>query len=147
MTNKNIDVLNSVTKALIDSREGYKKAYEMTDENYSLRSEFMRRATERDELIKDFHKLVRSYGGEPETDGGLMGSVHRSIMKLSAIFRDDEKAAIDAIDDGEEYLADTIKGYLGDKELTDVQARLLLTNAHKSAKEGERFADRMEELS
>lgn len=140
MTNKNIEALNTVTKGLIDSHEGYKKAYEMTDENYGLRSEFIRRANEREQLVQQFQSQVRSFGGEPETSGGLLGSAHRSIMQFSSMFRDDEKAALGAIDDGEEYLADKIENCLNEKDLNDTQTRSLLQQAHSSAKQGERFA-------
>ena len=144
MTNTNIDVLNKVTKGLIDSREGYKKAYEITDENYGLRSEFMRRANERDQLIQQFQTQVRSFGGEPETDGGLLGTAHRSVLQFTSMFRDNEKAALDAIDDGEEYLADKIENCLKEEGMSDVQTRSLLQKAHASAKSGERFAELME---
>ncbi|MEO1101811.1 MAG: PA2169 family four-helix-bundle protein [Pseudomonadota bacterium] len=146
MTNANIDILNDVTKTLIDSKKGYETACDMSDDSFPLRSEFRRRASERQELINEFQQQVRSFGGEPETDGGAAGAAHRAFSQLSSLFRDDEKAALSAIDDGEEYLAEQIEDKIekGSSELTP-EVRQLLNRALAAACEGERFAERMED--
>ncbi len=144
MTNQNIDALNDVTKTLIDSCKGYEKACEVSDDSYALRAEFQRRANERKGFIIEFQNKVRELGGEPATSGGTAGAVHRVLTDFSTLFRDDEKAAISAIDDGEEYLADEIESKLEREELT-AEVRSMLQKAHTSAKQGECFADRLEE--
>ena len=59
-----------------------------------------------------------------------------------SLFRDDEKAALEAVDDGEEHLAETIEDKLEKSEVQG-QARALLQDALRSAREGEAFADRL----
>lgn len=146
MTNANIAILNDVTKTLIDSKKGYQTACDMSDDSFPLRTEFRRRASQRQDLINEFQQQVRTFGGEPETNGGAAGAAHRAFSQLSSLFRDDEKAALSAIDDGEEHLADQIDGKLKDKgaDLTP-ETRQLLQRAHAVACEGERFAERMED--
>ena len=132
MQNPSIDALNDVTKTLIDSQQGYQKVCEMSDDSYALRSKFQSLANERTELINDFQAQVRAYGGEPQTSGA----------DFTSMFRDDEKAALEAVDTGEEYLANEIDGKLENKEL-DAQARELLQRAKSSACYGENFADQL----
>ena len=55
---KQIDALNDITKVLIDSKQGYEKAYEMVDDNFSLKPQFLHRAQERDQLIDNFQSQV-----------------------------------------------------------------------------------------
>ncbi|MEM9234545.1 MAG: PA2169 family four-helix-bundle protein [Pseudomonadota bacterium] len=140
---KDVDVLKDVTKMLVDSQKGYAKAAEVTDDNYSLRSEFVERSQQRQQLIGEFQNQTRTFGAEPETDGGMLGSLHRAMTDFSSLFRDDEKAALSAIDDGEERLAEYVSDKLEDNELNP-QTRQLLQKAHMSARAGEAFADRME---
>lgn len=144
MTNQSVETLNDVTEMLIDSCKGYEKAAEIADDNYAFKSEFQRRGQERAQLVTDFQNRTRALGGQPRTEGGALGSLHRAITDFSTLFRDDEKAALDAIDDGEEQLAEYVEGKLDDDGI-DAESRTLLQRAHAAAKEGECFADRLEE--
>ncbi|WP_017931147.1 PA2169 family four-helix-bundle protein [Robiginitomaculum antarcticum] len=143
MSNQNVNVLNSVTKTLIDSCKGYETCADMSDDSYALRAEFNRRATERRALVNEFQHQVRTYGGEPKDDGSLSGVVHRGFTKFTGLFKDDEKAAVEALDDGEEFLAEKIEGKLDHDDLAP-ETRTLLKRAHSSARAGERFADLLE---
>lgn len=142
MTNKNCEILNDVTKTLIDSQKGYEKAYDMADDSYALRSQFQQRANERRQLVNEFQQQVRQYGEEPQTDGGITGTLHRQWSQFSSAFRDDEKAALEAVDTGEEHLAEQIENKLEEDGL-DMNTRQLLQKAYTSAKQGERFAERV----
>lgn len=143
MSDTNIKVLNSVTKTLIDSCKGYETCAEMTDENYSLRSEFLRRKSEREQIIQEFQNQVTELGGEPETNGSMSGAVHRGFTRFSSVFQNDEQAAVSALDDGEEFLAEKIEDKLEDNALPP-RATALLQKAMASAKSGERFADMLD---
>jgi uncharacterized protein (TIGR02284 family) len=146
MSNENINVLNSVTKTLIDSCKGYQICSEIADDSFALQAEFKRRANERQELVSQFQNLVATYGGEPKTSGRVSGAVHRGFTRFSSVFGNDEAAALEALDDGEEYLSEKIEDKLEYEGLTH-QTRDLLTQAHAQAKAGERFADIMEKMS
>lgn len=139
-----IDVLNDVTQTLIDSCKGYEMCSEMSDDSFALQSEFRRLQSEREALVTEMQVTTRSLGGTPETEGSASGAVHRGFTKFSSLFQDDTKAAISAIDDGEEHLADTIENKLEDNRLP-MQVASILRRAHASAKSGERFADMLED--
>lgn len=125
MFSHDIDVLNALTKTLIDNCDGYIICSNMADDNPALNSEFRRVRAEREALIAKFQSAVRSMGGEPEDDGCVSGAVHRGFTRFTALFPDDEAAAISALDDGEEYLAAKIEERLGDTKLKATTRELL----------------------
>lgn len=141
---QDIDALNSVTQTLIDSQKGYAKCCEVVDDSYALRSNFQERSQKRLNLVEQFQAEVRTLGGEPETNGSVAGKAHRAWTSFTTIFSDDEKAALEAIDDGEEFLAEKIEHVLA-KEPLQPSTRALLQKAHADARDGERFADALED--
>lgn len=142
MSNPNVDVLNDVTKTLIDSQKGYEKVCEIADEDHGLRSKFLSLAAERKDLISAFQARVSEYGAEPVTSGGVGGSLHRAWADFTSLFEDDEKAALEAVDDGEDYLGDKIEKKLKNEDLDQATVDLL-RRAQASARYGEKFADHL----
>lgn len=138
-----INVLNDVTETLIDSRKGYQKCIEVSDDSYALRSNFLERAQRRSQMIQEFQGEVRSLGGEPKEDGSVAGAAHRAWTDITTLFQNDEKAAVEAIDDGEDFLADKIESKLKDEALAP-RTRELLQKAQADARDGERFAEALE---
>lgn len=141
MSSQNVEVLNNVTQMLIDSQKGYEKAAEVTEDNFAFAQEFQARAVERARMVNTFQTQVNQYGGEPKSEGGMLGKLHRMTTEFSAMFRDDQKAALEAIDDGEEQLAQYIESKL-DEDGIDANTKMLLKQAHASAQAGEKFAER-----
>ncbi|MCX7544704.1 PA2169 family four-helix-bundle protein [Marinicella gelatinilytica] len=137
---KNIEVLQDVTAKLIDSCEGYQMCADIVEDNQTLKSEFLQRKNSRNLLVKDFNAKIASLGGEVKDSGSAAGALHRGYTKFINVFKDDEEAAVDALDDGEEYLAEFIEKKRKQDGLTP-ETILLLNKAHASALEGERFAD------
>ena len=142
-TARDIGVLNDVTQTLIDSHKGYETCVEAVGTNAALSKAFRDRADARSALIREFQTAVQTLGGTPATSGSVVGAVHRAWTSFTTLFADDEKAAIEAVDDGEEFLAETIEDKLGDTRLMPA-TRELLVKAHESAREGERFADALD---
>ena len=146
MPNRNVLVLNEVTESLIDSQKGYQKCYSISDNfsaaNNPLRSEFQQRAEQRSQLVNQFQDQVRSYGEEPIDHGSKAGAVARDFTKFTTLYKKDEKAALSAIDKGEEHLADHIETQLNKyKEDLSQPTRQLLKQAQQAAMSGERFAE------
>ena len=144
MYERDIHALNDVTKTLIDSMKGYQKVCEISDDSFALRGKFESLVAERAELIEAFQKRVRHYGGEPQTSGGVGGAMHRAWADFTTLFQDDEKAALEAVEDGEEHLAREAASKLEIEKL-DISTRELLQRAQASACYGERFADQAED--
>ena len=141
MSDKNIEILNDVTKTLIDSCKGYEKACETSGDNQALREEFRRRAQQRSDLVAQFQQEAASLGGDAEADGSMLGAAHRTFIDFAGLFQKDSQAALSAIDDGEENLCEQIQERLEEDGLNP-GTRTLLQRAYRAAKEGERFADR-----
>lgn len=146
MSNENINVLNSVTKTLIDSAKGYQACCEMADDSHALQTEFTCRAGERQALASRFQNQVRAYGGEPKDNGSVSGTLHRGFTRFSGAFMNDERAALEALDDGEDFLSEKIEDKLEYAGLTQ-ETVSLLKEAQAQAKSGERFADIMENMT
>jgi|SRR5690554_1134338 len=141
MTNdKNIEVLQDVAAKLIDSCKGYQMCADIVKDNSALKSEFMQRKTSRDLLVNEFQAKIAALGGEIKDSGSATGALHRGYTKFLNVFKDDREAAADALDEGEEYLAEYIE-HKRDKDGLTSESLALLNKAHASALEGERFAD------
>lgn len=143
-TEKNIAVLNEITKTLIDSCKGYEMCQEVAHDSQYLKKQFQQRQDERQNLVNEFQAKILSYGGEVETKGSFPGAIHRGYTKFVSLFKDDQKAAIDALDTGEEFLAEHIESKFDEEGLT-ADSLNLLKKAHAAAISGEKFADRLDD--
>lgn len=141
---KNIEVLSDVTAKLIDSCKGYQMCAEVTDDNLVLKNQFLNRQAERQGLVDEFQSKLTARGGEVKSNGTVAGTFHRGFTKFVSIFRNDYKAAVDALDTGEEHLAEYIQDQLKEENLS-ADTTMLLRKAHTSAVEGERFADLLDD--
>ena len=74
----------------------------------------------------------------------MTGSLHRGYTKFISVFKDDAEAALDALDTGEEHLAEYIQKQLKEPGLS-LETTQLLNKAHASALDGERFADLLDD--
>ncbi|MAP95708.1 MAG: hypothetical protein CMK07_12230 [Ponticaulis sp.] len=137
-----IDVLNHVTRTLIDSLKGYELASDMVEGHEALQNSLRARAADRKSLIGRFQDEVRRQGGEPETSSGLLGRVHRTYVKIASLFDDDVHAALSAVDDGEIFLLDDIEDRMKLDHLS-AETRNLLNLAMDSAIDGDAFAGRL----
>lgn len=141
---KNIEVLNDVTAKLIDSCKGYRMCADVSDENLTLKNQFLQREAARKELVQEFQANIRSQGCDVEDSGTVGGAFHRGYTKFVSVFKDDSEAAADALDTGEEHLAEYIQDQLKEDGLT-ADTTMLLRKAHASAVDGERFADLLDD--
>jgi len=106
---KDISLLNTLTGTLLDSVEGYRKAAIDVDRS-DLRARFIARATEREAAARTLQQAVLAAGGEPTDDGTLLGSAHRAFLGLKeAVTGHDDKAIINEIERGEDYLKGKFK--------------------------------------
>ena len=80
------------------SRDGYKKAVETVD-RAAFKRVFEHRARERNDMATRVEIALDSKGAKPDTGGTAMGAFHRSLMSVASVVQNDEKAAIETIDD------------------------------------------------
>ena len=99
-----ISTLNTLIATTIDSVTGYEdSAQNVHDER--LREIFRSRADERQRIVEDLRSEVRRLGGDPEEGGSFLGKAHQRFEDLkAAITGRDEKAIINEVERGEDYL-------------------------------------------
>jgi uncharacterized protein (TIGR02284 family) len=136
MENKDqITTLNTLTATLIDSVNGYRDAAE-DSESGRFQQLFRERADERSKLVEELRDEVRRLGGNPEDDGSFMGKTHQRFMDLkSAIMGRDEKAIINEVERGEDYLKEKFETAIESGDLGG-ESRQCVERAYQSIRAG-----------
>jgi len=99
-----ISTLNTLIATTIDSVTGYEDSARNI-ENERLRELFRTCADERQQVVQDLRSEVRRLGGDPEDSGSFLGKAHQRFEDLkAAVTGRDEKAIINEVERGEDYL-------------------------------------------
>ena len=139
---KEISTLNTLIATTIDSVNGYEDSAQNID-NESFREIFRQRANERQEVVENLRAEVRRLGGNPEDDGSFLGKAHQRFEDLkAAITGRDEKAIINEVERGEDYIKGKFEAALNDEALTG-DSRAVVSSCYQSIKAGH---DQMSQL-
>jgi uncharacterized protein (TIGR02284 family) len=131
----NITTLNTLTATLIDSVKGYRDAAENT-ESGRFQELFRQMANDRNTCVEDLRAEVRRLGGEAEDDQSTMGSLHQRWLDLkAAITGRDDKAIINEVERGEDYLKGKFEAALKSEDLAG-ESRSVVQRAYQSVGEG-----------
>ena len=137
-----ISTLNTLIATTIDSITGYEDSAQNVD-NERFREIFRQRANERQQIVEQLRSEVRRLGGEPEDGGSFMGKAHQRFEDLkAAITGRDEKAIINEVERGEDYLKDKWQTALQSGELKG-ESHDLVERLYQSVKSGH---DQMSQL-
>lgn len=109
---EDISTLNTLIATTIDSVTGYENsAKDIHDDRF--REMFRSRADERQKVVEELRGEVRRLGGDPEEGGSFMGKAHQRFEDLkAAITGRDEKAIINEVERGEDYLKEKFQAAL-----------------------------------
>ena len=144
MTNeKTAKILNDVMETLIDSADGYEKAAEVA-ERPAFKQLFNRRAASRRAMVSDVRNEIVSLGGTPDDDGSILANMHRTFLSFRAAVQDNDEAAIEAVDNGEEHLRDKFEDALEKDDLTP-SAHMLLKKYQGELRADVRLIDQLED--
>jgi len=131
---KAIATLNTLIETTIDSITGDEDSAKNID-NERFRQIFRERADERQKVVAELREHVRRLGGDPEESGTLLGKAHQRFEDLkAAITGRDEKAIINEVERGEDYLKAKYEAAL-DSDLTG-EARAAVEQAYQSVRAG-----------
>jgi uncharacterized protein (TIGR02284 family) len=137
-----VSTLNTLIATTIDSITGYEDSAQNID-NERFREIFRQRASERQQVVQQLREEVRRLGGDPEDDGSFMGKTHQRFEDLkAAITGRDEKAIINEVERGEDYLKDKWQTALQSGELKG-ESHDLVERLYQSVKSGH---DQMSQL-
>jgi uncharacterized protein (TIGR02284 family) len=130
-----ITALNTLTATLIDSVTGYRDAAEHV-ESSKFKEMFAKFADDRSQCVDLLRQQVRALGGEAEGDGSFMGKTHQRFMDLkAAITGRDDKAIINEVERGEDYLKEKFETVLKSDELS-AESRSAVEQAYQSVRQG-----------
>jgi uncharacterized protein (TIGR02284 family) len=130
-----IRTLNSLIETTIDSITGYEDSAKNV-ENERFREIFRSRADERQRVVEDLRAEVRRLGGDPEESGTFLGKAHQRFEDLkAAITGRDEKAIINEVERGEDYLKEKFEAALESSELTG-DSRSTVERCYQSIRSG-----------
>jgi uncharacterized protein (TIGR02284 family) len=137
-----ISTLNTLIATTIDSITGYEESAQNID-NDRFRQIFRQRANERQHVVESLRAEVRRLGGNPEDDGSFLGKAHQRFEDLkAAVTGRDEKAIINEVERGEDYLKDKFETALNSDTL-DGESRAVVERCYQSVRSGH---DQMSQL-
>src|SRR4051795_4823363 len=130
-----ISTLNTLIATTIDSITGYEDSAKNV-ESERFREIFRSRADERQRIVEELRGEVRRLGGDPEGDGSFMGKAHQRFEDLkAAITGRDEKAIINEVERGEDYLKSKFEAALNEGHLSP-EARSAVERCYQSVRSG-----------
>lgn len=137
-----ISTLNTLIATTIDSVKGYEDAASDSEAG-RFQQLFRDRASERQQVVEQLRSEVRRLGGDPEDGGSFMGATHQRFLDLkAAITGRDDKAIINEVERGEDYLKDKFETALNSDELSG-ESRSVVESCFQSVKQGH---DQMSQL-
>ena len=130
-----ISTLNTLIATLIDSINGYEDSASHAEAGRFAQL-FRERAGERQRVVEDLRSEVRRLGGDPEDSGSFLGKTHQRWLDLkAAITGRDDKAIINEVERGEDYLKEKFEAALQGGTLSG-ESRAAVERAYQSVRSG-----------
>lgn len=129
-----ISVLNSLITTTIDSADGFERSAENA-QGGQFEQLFRDFAQERRQWAGRLQEHVRSLGGTPNDDGSLKAELHRRFEDLRNALSSGDKAIIEEVERGEDYIKAKYEAALKDEQL-DQPCRQLIQEAYQSVRAG-----------
>ena len=134
--------LNTLLATLTDSINGYRESAENIEDG-NLKQLFLDFAEERSRVAEDLRAEVRRLGADPNDDGSFLGKSHQAFLDLkSAVTGRDDKAIINEVERGEDYLKEKFEAVLDSDKLAG-ETRSMVERAYDSVRRGH---DRVSEI-
>lgn len=138
-----VSTLQTLTDTAVDSALGYEAAAEKA-KNPGLKQTLREQAAKRRETVRMLNGEIVRLGGERRERGSTMGAAHRAFTSLADAFQDSNKAAVERVEEGEDYIEKKFRQALDNADLTP-ETRTVVERAYAEISAGERLADRLEE--
>ena len=128
-------ILKTLTSTLNDSVNGYRDAADNA-EGSQFQQIFRDNASERERVAGELAGEVRRLGGTPDEDGTVLGKTHQAWLDLkAAVTGRDDKAIINEVERGEDYLKEKFETALASDKLSG-ESRTVVERAYQSVKSG-----------
>ena len=142
MLDNDTGTLETLTTTLIDSINGYTDAAK-DSQSPQFQQIFRKLADDRSSVVEDLRSEIRRLGGNAPDSGSLLGKAHQSFLDLkSAVTGHDDKAIINEVERGEDYLKEKFETALNAEGLAP-ESRSAIERAYQSVRQGH---DQMRDL-
>jgi uncharacterized protein (TIGR02284 family) len=133
--NDGVTVLKTLTDTLADSVNGYREAGQHV-ESEEFRRLFTELGDNRSQALSDLEAELTRLGGTADRDGTTLGSLHQRWLDLKAsITGHDDKAVINEVERGEDYLKEKFEAAMASDTL-DGNVRGIVERAYGSVRGG-----------
>ena len=120
-----VDQLNSFLRGELSAVETYRMALDKLDATSPGRAEMQINMASHQERVSLLRDAIFACGGKPADGSGPWGVFAKAVEGTATVFGD--KAAIAALEEGEDHGLRDYKGELDDEDL-DMQSKALLTS-------------------
>ena len=119
-----ISTLNDLVETCRDAQEGFRSAAEGT-EDAELRALFLEYSRQRASFAGELQAEVRRLGGEPETEGSVIGAIHRGWLDIkAAVTGADDRSILEECERGEASSLANYRAALGKDMPAGVRATI-----------------------
>lgn len=128
-------ILSTLSSTLTDSINGYRESAEHAEASH-LKQLFNDMAQERSEVAGELRAEVTRLGGEPDTSGSTAGHLHQRFLDLkTALTGNDDKAIVNEVERGEDYLKEKFETALASDDLNP-ESRTVVERVFQSVRNG-----------
>lgn len=139
---KDTATLETLTSTLQDSVNGYREAAEHAEES-RFKDIFTKFAADRSTVAGELAAEISRRGGTPPENGSFLGKTHQAFLGLkSAVTGRDDKAIVNEVERGEDYLKEKFETALKAEDLSP-ETRAVIERAYQSVRQGH---DQMRDL-
>ena len=135
--------LETLIDTVYDSVEGYQKAADLA-KTPALKQALAGQSAKRQETLDMLNAELVRLGGDLVTKGTMTGGLHRLWLDLTALFESGDEAAVERVEEGEEYLAKKFEEVLEHTDL-DRTTRAVIEAAHAEVRDGARFTAQLDQ--
>lgn len=135
-------VFKSLTDTTFDSVEGYRKAADKAD-SPQLKHALQQRCQQRQETLGKMNAELQRQGDELVTKGTMTGEAHQMWASITSAFENNDEAAAERVEEGEDYIKGKFESALEDDDL-QADERTIVQQCYAEISEGERFGDLIE---
>ena len=136
-------VFKSLTDTTFDSVEGYRQAAEKAD-SPQLTQALQKRASERENTLRQMNAELERQGDELVTKGTLTGEAHQMWQSITSLFGNSDDNVAERIEEGEDYIKGKFEEALESNQL-EAQERAIVQQCYNEICEGARFGDMIEQ--
>lgn len=135
-------IFKSLTDTTFDSVEGYRKAADKAD-SPQLKQALQQRCQQRQETLGKMNAELQRQGDELVTKGTMTGEAHQMWASITSAFENNDEAAAERVEEGEDYIKSKFESALEDDDLQP-EERAVVQQCYAEISEGERFGDLIE---